>query len=166
MPSTHDCCYKPNCAANNAPGNCCDIGQPGDGLCGEGEGDCDNDDGCAPGLKCGNDNCPAGMPSTHDCCYKPSNVNQDMSVDAANNNQEAVDNLRKALDKIVGKGRRKRAVGKQPTLPTCKKFSEDTIEFLDHVISDPGKDVSKVGNDLAKIHMTCSEEEKSSLKKL
>merc|ERR1711874_769147 len=71
MPSTHDCCYKPNCAANNAPGNCCDIGQAGDGQCGEGEGDCDNDDGCAPGLKCGNDNCPAGMPSTHDCCYKP-----------------------------------------------------------------------------------------------
>ena len=62
------------CAANDAPGNCCDIGQAGDGQCGEGEGDCDNDDGCAPGLLCGTDNCPAGMPSTHDCCYKPSKI--------------------------------------------------------------------------------------------
>jgi hypothetical protein len=62
------------CGRNDAPNNCCDQGEPGDGQCGVGEGDCDNDDGCAPGLKCGRRNCPAGMPSSHDCCYKPSKI--------------------------------------------------------------------------------------------
>merc|ERR1711970_1183843 len=71
MPSTHGCCYKPSaCGANDAPKNCCDKGQPGDGQCGEGEGNCNSDDQCAPGLKCGKNNCPAGMPWTHGCCYE------------------------------------------------------------------------------------------------
>ena len=40
----------------------------GDYLCGQGEGDCDNDGECLPGLKCdfdgwwGRDYCTAGMP--------------------------------------------------------------------------------------------------------
>ena len=37
------------------------------------EGDCDSDDECVAGLKCGQDNCdPAlGFPANYDCCYDP-----------------------------------------------------------------------------------------------
>ena len=37
------------------------------------EGDCDSDDECVNGLKCGQDNCdPAlGFPANYDCCYDP-----------------------------------------------------------------------------------------------
>ena len=54
--------------------DCC---KPGDD-CGVGEGDCDNDEDCANGLKCGNDNCYYDFPTTDirdnwditaDCCY-------------------------------------------------------------------------------------------------
>ena len=39
--------------------------------CGENEGDCDKDSHCKSGLKCGNNNCPSGFPSSFDCCYNP-----------------------------------------------------------------------------------------------
>ena len=43
--------------------------------CGEDEGDCDSDDECQYGLKCGEDNCSqkSGFlwEPTDDCCYKP-----------------------------------------------------------------------------------------------
>ena len=46
-------------------GNRCDVDQ----------GDCDSDDDCKIGLKCGRDNCPTKSghqwDSTDDCCYKP-----------------------------------------------------------------------------------------------
>jgi len=56
----------------------------GDGCCNEnnkcdvGEGDCDSDDDCMEGLKCGSDNCLSARwfwdenwDSYDDCCYKP-----------------------------------------------------------------------------------------------
>ena len=38
--------------------------------CGEGQGDCDDDDECAPGLKCGKSNCNSNFYEKADCCYK------------------------------------------------------------------------------------------------
>ena len=44
-------------------------------LCDINEGDCDSDDDCMEGLKCGTHNCliKTGLQwdSTDDCCYKP-----------------------------------------------------------------------------------------------
>ena len=42
-----------------------------DFQCGDNEGDCDNDNQCKEGLKCGSDNCDIslGFASTVDCCY-------------------------------------------------------------------------------------------------
>ena len=40
-------------------------------ICGENEGDCDSDNDCHAGLKCGHNNCPSTFPSQYDCCYKP-----------------------------------------------------------------------------------------------
>ena len=37
--------------------------------CGEDEGDCDSDNDCQGGLKCGTNNCQWG--DWDDCCYKP-----------------------------------------------------------------------------------------------
>ena len=34
-------------------------------------GDCDSDNDCKNGLKCGSDNCPSEYPSNYDCCYLP-----------------------------------------------------------------------------------------------
>ena len=34
-------------------------------------GDCDSDNDCKNGLKCGSDNCPSEYPSSYDCCYLP-----------------------------------------------------------------------------------------------
>ena len=45
---------------------CCDE----DWRCGEGQGDCDDDDDCAPGLKCGKNNCDSNFYRGADCCYK------------------------------------------------------------------------------------------------
>ena len=47
----------------------CTIEQP----CAENEGDCDNNNECQSGLRCGEDNCPAllGYDWSIDCCYKP-----------------------------------------------------------------------------------------------
>ena len=41
--------------------------------CGAKEGDCDTDDECISGLKCGQDNCDTalGFPANYDCCYDP-----------------------------------------------------------------------------------------------
>jgi hypothetical protein len=41
------------------------------GKCGEFEGDCDHDNHCKAGLRCGSNNCPSGLPSGFDCCFKP-----------------------------------------------------------------------------------------------
>ena len=41
--------------------------------CAIGEGDCDSDSECQPGLRCGKDNCrswPGNWDSEDDCCYK------------------------------------------------------------------------------------------------
>lgn len=47
----------------------CTIEKP----CAENEGDCDNNNECQSGLKCGQDNCPVslGYDWSIDCCYKP-----------------------------------------------------------------------------------------------
>ena len=38
--------------------------------CNIGEGDCDKDSHCLPGLKCGKDNCIGdGFDKTDDCCF-------------------------------------------------------------------------------------------------
>jgi carbonic anhydrase len=39
--------------------------------CFENEGDCDSDSHCADSLLCGEDNCPAWMDDSLDCCYDP-----------------------------------------------------------------------------------------------
>ena len=53
-------------------GTCCQVGQ----KCYEGEGDCDYDEDCMPGLRCGVNNCrvKSGYEwhKDTDCCYKPS----------------------------------------------------------------------------------------------
>ena len=55
------------CSAN-APydSSCCTSASP----CGQDEGDCDSDNDCQVGFKCGTDNCPSGFnfPSGADCC--------------------------------------------------------------------------------------------------
>ena len=50
-------------------GNCCRDKGP----CAAGEGDCDSDDECLKGLKCGEDNCDRslGFSDASDCCYEP-----------------------------------------------------------------------------------------------
>ena len=42
--------------------------------CGEGEGDCDNDNECLGNLLCGTDNCDQslGFGPSYDCCIQPS----------------------------------------------------------------------------------------------
>lgn len=70
--ATDDCCYRP-CFGGDS---CC--GSNGY-QCGEGEGDCDYDSDCKPGLVCGKDNCKnpdihpdgAGYDATDDCCILP-----------------------------------------------------------------------------------------------
>ena len=91
--ATDDCCYRPGgpgspdqyhvqyaCGGNdnNGEGGC--LAQ---GPMGLGDGDCDSDDQCAEGLKCGTDNCGAfhdswgwscesvyGWDKTDDCCAR------------------------------------------------------------------------------------------------
>jgi len=64
--SSDDCCFKPEAKACNGQANGCT-------LIGEGDGDCDRDSDCMPGLVCGTDNCDVGnvFTSSDDCCYKP-----------------------------------------------------------------------------------------------
>ena len=61
------CCGEKNrsCTGDDF---CCTFADP----CVLGEGDCDNDDHCVPGLKCGHNNC-GGDPfdDDDDCCFDP-----------------------------------------------------------------------------------------------
>jgi len=58
---TDDCCRQ-RCEGGDS---CCTAWN----MCKEGEGDCDQDSDCAPGLRCGRDNCRGrGFDSTDDCC--------------------------------------------------------------------------------------------------
>ena len=61
--STDDCCTSEPCSGG---GECCST----QFKCGEGEGDCDDDDECKTGLFCGSNNCPTshGVHSGTDCC--------------------------------------------------------------------------------------------------
>ena len=55
----------------NGGDDCCI--NDGESKCGEGEGDCDGDEDCQPGLFCGQDNCIGFGPSfdkSDDCCTK------------------------------------------------------------------------------------------------
>jgi len=62
-------CYLPHIDASSlrcqgSDDGCCTERNP----CGLGDGDCDNDDQCAPGLYCANDNCAWGK--NDDCCME------------------------------------------------------------------------------------------------
>merc|ERR1711990_461612 len=55
------------CQGRNTDWNCCTRENP----CNKGEGDCDNDSECKPGLKCGYNNCIYSWSGSHhlaDCC--------------------------------------------------------------------------------------------------
>ena len=66
-------CIDTNCA-NDSCGSCCTATNP----CGLGEGDCDTDDECGAGLRCGTDNCHSdfgwaskyGVVGATDCCER------------------------------------------------------------------------------------------------
>ena len=47
--------------------------------CQEGEGDCDTDADCAPGLVCGKENCGPGYPASYDCCETPATPGRKMN---------------------------------------------------------------------------------------
>ena len=75
FPSTHDCCFDPQCNGNqDITWHCCSSS--GYVFCGENEGDCDDDWDCVGNLLCGNNNCLNidvldNFTSNHDCCYIP-----------------------------------------------------------------------------------------------
>ena len=83
FPSTHDCCFEARCNGNqNNTWDCCSyivyfgIHNNLNHLCGENEGDCDDDLDCVGNLLCGTNNCLNIEPldnfsSNHDCCYNP-----------------------------------------------------------------------------------------------
>ena len=81
FPSTHDCCFEARCNGNqNNTWDCCSymLLNPNNlnHLCGENEGDCDDDLDCVGNLLCGTNNCLNIEPldnfsSNHDCCYNP-----------------------------------------------------------------------------------------------
>jgi hypothetical protein len=89
FPSTHDCCFEASCNGNqDNTWDCCkymfleivyfDALNPNNlnHLCGENEGDCDDDLDCVGNLLCGTNNCLNIEPldnfsSNHDCCYNP-----------------------------------------------------------------------------------------------
>ena len=53
----------------NGGDHCCTSSR----RCAVGEGDCDNDGQCLPGLRCGVNNCHGGsFDGSDDCCYRPS----------------------------------------------------------------------------------------------
>ena len=51
--------------------DCCSYSDP----CLEGEGDCENDDHCATGLRCGDNNCDGDSFDGDDDCCEPSECN-------------------------------------------------------------------------------------------
>ena len=55
---------------DGSDGECCEYGD-NLGLCGIGEGDCENDSHCFGSLKCGSNNCDTslGFGPAWDCCY-------------------------------------------------------------------------------------------------
>ena len=58
---------NPECNSNtwtDYDRSCCTVNSP----CTVGEGDCDSDDQCIGGLKCGKDNCGHDFPPLADCC--------------------------------------------------------------------------------------------------
>ena len=59
-----DCCTQAVCDASANDPDCCAT----DFLCGVGQGDCDLDSHCQPGLRCGNNNCGPTFTSPFDCC--------------------------------------------------------------------------------------------------
>merc|ERR550525_1394397 len=73
-----DCCMVDpllNTTASNGTGSCQDWDFCIHNSCQEGQGDCDTDAQCGPGLVCGNDNCRQWHPSAErgaDCCTLPS----------------------------------------------------------------------------------------------
>ncbi|MCK6588092.1 MAG: trypsin-like serine protease [Polyangiaceae bacterium] len=74
LPSTYDLCVyptDPGCPAYDAASpseTFCSAGCP----CDLGEGDCDSDSQCRPGLKCGTNNGVLfGLPPTYDLCVRP-----------------------------------------------------------------------------------------------
>merc|ERR1719445_2947107 len=70
------CTEGENCTLQNGrrSGSCCTS----EFQCLEGEGDCDSDSDCAPGLVCGTNNCGHPFQDTHDCCER-----SDVSVSAS-----------------------------------------------------------------------------------
>jgi len=80
IPGAHyqaDCCAKPavatNCDGSSSAWSCCSANS----KCGQGEGDCDSDNECQSGLKCGKDNCRdfhSGAAAAADCCIPSSRV--------------------------------------------------------------------------------------------
>merc|ERR1711937_784973 len=80
IPGAHyqaDCCAKPavatNCDGSSSAWSCCSANS----KCGHGEGDCDSDNECQSGLKCGKDNCRdfhSGAAAAADCCIPSSRV--------------------------------------------------------------------------------------------
>ena len=69
MPATYDVCESPEpCIFVPGPDACSDPNCP----CGEGQGDCDSDAECAPGLICKwNVGANYGWPETRDVCEQP-----------------------------------------------------------------------------------------------
>ena len=75
-----DCCgdnvnteFCSNCDCLNSNVKICTTEKP----CGLDEGDCNYDNECQPGLKCGENNCPVHLfnHSSIDCCYKQDECN-------------------------------------------------------------------------------------------
>ena len=58
---------SPSCQPGAYDWNCCNEQEP---CSQEGQGDCDTDDDCGAGLRCGADNCgPSDPTGAMDCCY-------------------------------------------------------------------------------------------------
>jgi len=69
--------------------------------CAENEGDCDDDDGCNTGLKCGVNNCGPTMDPLADCCYSQTKVINDKGT---NTDGEAGNLWTYCTDKLAAKG--------------------------------------------------------------
>merc|ERR1711915_674333 len=68
------CPKLPDCNGSHDQHSCCTSTN----KCGKGGGDCDSDNDCEAGLKCGTNNCKSFNPSadpTNDCCYDSKDCN-------------------------------------------------------------------------------------------